>query len=151
MRFGFSDSLTTFQELQGRGNMYVSIGLGGDPAKLEPLGEDGELFGKVVRFQPNGRSSEVADIAAYEAVVNPDDGVVDSNPYSLDAGPGFLAVVDEGGNALLGVHANREISTLAVFDSRLAPAPPFLYSLQARRLPDPRYRPGKSHQCHDRA
>jgi hypothetical protein len=111
---------------QGRGNMYVSFGLGGDPAKLEPLGEDGDLFGKVIRLQPSGHWREAADIAAYEAVVNPGGLAIDSNPYSLCAEPGFTAVVDAGGNALLRIQANGTISTVAVFPSRMVPAPPFL-------------------------
>ncbi len=111
---------------QGRGNMYVSIGLGGDPAKLEPLGEDGVLFGKVIRLQPSGHWRVAVDIAGYEAEVNPGGLAVDSNPYSLCAEPGFTAVVDAGGNALLGVSANGAIRTLAVFPARMVPAPPFL-------------------------
>ena len=111
---------------QGRGNMYVSIGLGGDPAKLSPLGEDGVLFGKMIRLQPGGHWQEAADIASYEVEENPGGLAVDSNPYSLCAEPGFTAVVDAGGNALLNVAANGAISTLAVFPARMVPAPPFL-------------------------
>lgn len=111
---------------QGRGNMYVSIGLGGDPAKLVPLGGDGVLFGKVIRLQPSGRWREVADIAGYEAEVNPGGLAVDSNPYSLCAEPGMTVVVDAGGNALLGVAANGEITTMALFPARMVPAPAFL-------------------------
>lgn len=111
---------------QGRGKMCVSMGLGGDLANLEALGDTGALLGKVIQFQPSGHWREAADIASYEAAVNPGGLAVDSNPYSLHAGAGLTAVVDAGGNALLGVAANGAVSTLAVFPARMVPAPPFL-------------------------
>jgi sugar lactone lactonase YvrE len=111
---------------QGRGNMFITYGLGGNPAKVAPLGEDGKWFGKLLRMQPNGRLSEAADIAGYEADANPGGLAVDSNPYSVFAGPGFIAVVDAGGNSLIGVRANGDVGTMAVFPSQMVDAPPFL-------------------------
>jgi hypothetical protein len=60
----------------------------------------------------------VADPGAYEAVSNPDGGLLDTNPYGLLAGPGGQVLTDAGGNSLLQVDWNGGISTLAVFQSR---------------------------------
>jgi sugar lactone lactonase YvrE len=57
-------------------------------------------------------------VTAYEAAVNPGGGPVDSNPYGLLEGAGKRIVAEAGGNALLRVHSNGNISTLAIFPSR---------------------------------
>jgi hypothetical protein len=44
-------------------------------------------------------------------------GPLDTNPYGLLAGPGGDVLTDAGGNSLLRVAANGDISTLAVFQS----------------------------------
>jgi hypothetical protein len=107
---------------QGKGNMYVTLGLGGDPGVLKPaLPASGQTMGWLLR---NG--NPVTDIAGYEASANPDRGEIDSNPNSVLALPGGQAVVDAGGNSLLWVSANGKISTIAVFPERMVEAPPFL-------------------------
>ena len=60
----------------------------------------------------------IADLAAYEAAVNPGGGPIDSNPFGVLAIPGARLVTDAGANALLEVKANGDISTVAVFPSR---------------------------------
>ena len=101
--------------IHGRGNAYVTIGLGGNLATRAIMGQG---FGRTVRFQPNGNWGYQDDISAYEQTNNPDGNVPDSNPYGILAGPGQRVVTDAGGNDLLRVGANGSISTLAVFPAR---------------------------------
>jgi hypothetical protein len=104
---------------QGRGGAYVTIGLGDDPAVLRPvLGPAGSLFGTLLHVAASGEWRVIADLAAYEAAVNPGGGPIDSNPFGLLARPGARIVADAGANALLEVKANGDISTIAVFPSR---------------------------------
>jgi hypothetical protein len=68
----------------------------------------------------------VADLAAYEEAHptrDPRNGTPDSNPFGLLVDPGERLVVDAGGNALLRVAANGDISTLAVLPSLPRPCP----------------------------
>lgn len=101
-----------------RGHAFVTIGLGTDPTRRDELGDVGAGFGQLVRLRANGHWRDVADVSAYEVVANPDGGAIDSNPYGLLAERGSRVVVDAGGNSLLRVAANGNISTLAVFPSR---------------------------------
>ena len=108
---------------QGMGNAYVSIGLGGNPGKREEyFGDAGAKYGRIVRFNPSGKVRFEADIAGYELENNPDGVVPDSNPYGLLARDGRLIVADAGGNDLLEVRANGDISTLSVFPPVPRPA-----------------------------
>ena len=105
--------------LHGRGNAYVTVGLGGEgipPSAFRAAMGDG--FGRTVRFKPNGAWSYEDDIGGYEEANNPDTGPVDSNPYGILAGPGGRHVIDAGGNDLLRVRSNGSVSTVAVFESR---------------------------------
>lgn len=102
----------------GRGGAYVAIGLGTEPNRRSELGDVGAGFGQLVRLAPSGRWRDVADVAQYEQDVNPDGGPIDSNPYAVLAEPGGRVVADAGGNSLLRVATNGDISTLAVFPSR---------------------------------
>lgn len=113
---------------QGHGKMYVTVGLGADPAVRDGLPEAGqEGNGWLLRGRhAKGDWKQVADIAGFEALANPDGGLEDSNPNSVAALPGGRAVADAGGNALLWVAANGDISTLAVFPERMVDAPPFM-------------------------
>jgi hypothetical protein len=113
---------------QGQGGMYVTVGLGADPAARAGLPAVGQkASGWLVRGTagPHGWRS-VADIAGYEAAANPDGGVPDSNPNSVVATAGGRVVADAGGNSLVWVAANGTIRTLAVFPPRMVDAPPFL-------------------------
>lgn len=109
----------------GRGNAYVTIGLGQNPAARTNglLGEIGPGFGQLVRFDASGALHPVADVSAYEAANNPD-GIIppDSNPFGLLALAGGQLLTDAGGNDLLYV-ADGVISTVAVFPNRLFPSP----------------------------
>ena len=55
--------------LHGRGNAYVTIGLGGNLATRAIMGDG---FGRTIRFKPNGNWDYEDDISAYEQVNNPD-------------------------------------------------------------------------------
>jgi hypothetical protein len=102
--------------LLGRGNAKVSIGLGADPllrtTECMPLGTG---FGLLVQLPASGAPGGTVDVSAYEGLVKPP---LDRNPYGLLAEPGSTLVVEAGGNALLRVAANGDISTVAVFPSR---------------------------------
>ena len=108
-------------EFQGRGNGYVTIGAALDPARrlndtVHPeFASVGLKFGRLVRFQPNGKWSFEEDLSAFEALDNPDGGAFDSNPYGLLALPSRQVFTDAGGNSLNAVAANGSISNLAAF------------------------------------
>ena len=112
---------------QGTGSMYVTVGLGADPAERTQLPAAGQVTGWLLRAQPGqGDWQLVADIAGFEGQSNPDGGEPDSNPASVTATAGGQAVADAGGNSLQWVAANGSVSNLAVFPDRMAEAPPFL-------------------------
>ena len=101
----------------GVGSAHVTIGLEESPAFRDAASAsfpEFASFGTLVRVTPGGAWRQVADLAAYEQAVNPDPRIFDSNPYGLLAVAGQTFVADAGGNSLLAVRANGEVSTLAV-------------------------------------
>lgn len=108
----------------GRGNAYITVGWGGNPAARSELGSLGAAFGHLLRMQPNGEWDIDTDISGFEGANNPDGGFVDSNPYGVYAEAGRLFVTDAGGNDLLMVRANGDVSLVAVFPTTPVP-PPF--------------------------
>jgi glucose/arabinose dehydrogenase len=126
-------------DFQGRGNAWVTIGFGGNPALRAGLGSAGAAFGHLVRLQPSGGWSVQSDISAFEAANNPAGGPVDSNPYGVLAEAGRQFVTDAGGNALLEVTADGRVSLVSVFPTSAAP-PPFNQSepvpTEVKRGPD---------------
>jgi len=108
---------------QGAGNGWVTIGLGANPTTRSQIGAAGSRLGRLVRIQPNGKARFGADVAGYELRANPDQGLLDSNPYGVLAQPGKTIVADAGANALVAVAANGSMSTLAVFPTRLVQNP----------------------------
>lgn len=109
---------------QGRGNMFVSIGLAGPPSARAQFGAAGAALASVVRVTPDGRWEQVADLAAFEDDEDPANDGPDSNPFGLLAEAGRVLAIDAGGNSLLELRANGEIATLATFPNRDVPAPP---------------------------
>jgi hypothetical protein len=100
--------------------IYVTLGLGGDPTLTTSAiraALDADL-GWLIRARRDGTWRKVADLAGYEEATNPDGGLPDSNPYGLRAGVSSRYVTDAGGNALLRVSDDGEITTRAVFESR---------------------------------
>lgn len=110
-------------DFQGRGNGYVTIGLGASPDARSGFGPRGAQLGTLVRFTPNGAWSVQADLAAAENA-DPDNSGKDSNPYGLLAEPGVQYVADAGGNSLLKV-VNGAVSVVATFPTRVVPAGPW--------------------------
>jgi hypothetical protein len=102
----------------GRGNGWVTIGLGNDPDVRSNLGAAGGNFGRLLRMLPNGRVEYEQDLAEYENSANPDGGLTDSNPFGIAVLPSRTLYTDAGGNTLNEVAANGRISTLAVFPDR---------------------------------
>ena len=93
----------------------VVIGLGGDPATVRAaMPPKGALLGTLLHATPSGAYKVVADIAGYEAAVNPAGGTIDSNPYGVLAQPGRRIVADAGGNSIIEVLANGHTRTFAV-------------------------------------
>ncbi|QDV32409.1 ScyD/ScyE family protein [Tautonia plasticadhaerens] len=105
------------------GELFGVIGLGANPDARSELGAVGAEFGRLVRLPLDGGPvAGLANLADYEASVNPDGGAFDTNPFGLVAAPGggFL-VTDAGANAVLGVTDQGVISTLAVLPPRPNP------------------------------
>ena len=106
---------------QGRGGAFVAIGFGGNPALRSGFGPAGALFGTLIQASAGKAWRVVADVSAYEALANPAGGIIDSNPHGILAEPGARIVADAGGNDLLRIAANGDISTIAVFPSLPGP------------------------------
>ena len=110
---------------------YIPVGLGGDPALRDELGDLGPQFGQLYKASPYRGVRAVADLAAFEAeedpdqvfVEPPDEPELNSNPVSVLARHGRQYVVDAGANALLRVGPTGRIRTLAVFPPRIIAAP----------------------------
>jgi hypothetical protein len=109
---------------QGRGTCFVTIGWGGDPNAREGLGASvSSLVGTLLQVEPSGRWRVDANVSDYEADNNPQGGPVDSNPYGVFVSANNRYVTDAGGNSLLRVAPNGQISLVAVFPRVPAPAP----------------------------
>jgi hypothetical protein len=113
--------------LRGNNIAFVVTGLAGAPAFREAFGPDAADLGKLLRVRLNkGTWESMVDLVGYEAATDPDGGGVDSNPYAIISLGDRRIVVDAGGNDLLRVQNNGQVTTLAVFPDRLVDAPPFL-------------------------
>lgn len=110
----------------GSGNAQVVLGLGAVASARGGLGAKAYLLGRLIQVNASGGWKAGADVAAYEEANNPVPPTADSNPYGVAALQSRHLVADAGANALFEVRANGQIQTLAVFPSRLVPAPPFL-------------------------
>ena len=121
--FGIGPSDVSFQ---GRGGMYVTVGLGLDLDFSKTIPELGDM-GQLVRARlSQGDWKTVADLADFEDANNPTGDEENVNPNSVLATPGGQVVADAGANDLLRVAANGTVSVLATFPNRLVDAPPFL-------------------------
>jgi hypothetical protein len=111
---------------RGAGNGQLAIGLGTVASARANLGAKSALLGRVLQVDIGGTYKVGADLAAFEAANNPVPGGTDSNPFGVAALGAHSVVADAGSNALFEVAANGSTRTLAVFESRHVPAPPFL-------------------------
>jgi hypothetical protein len=105
------------------GDMVVVVGLGQNPISRTGSADLMNL-GQLVTADISGTWSNWVDIAAYEETENPDGGPVDSNPFSVVAVDDGYVVSDAGANALFHVDMTGTVSTLAVFENRMAEFPP---------------------------
>ena len=86
----------------------------GDPALTG--GDNGQALWRV----SNGKARMVANLFEVEATLNPDGGLIDSNPYDVYALGGEAAlVVDAGGNSLLRITDEGEVEVVATFPVEL--------------------------------
>jgi glucose/arabinose dehydrogenase len=102
----------------GVGRADVTIGLETDPRlrdQLAKVNPEWAGFGRVVQVSAGGQWRFVADLGTFEEDANPDyPRTVDSDPYGLLAIPGGDLVADAGGNDLVRVDANGDVSLVTV-------------------------------------
>jgi hypothetical protein len=80
------------------------------------MGESAARLWRVVK----GQLTEVADLGAFEATVNPDGQEVNPNPFDVAALPhGRALVADAGGNSLLLVESTGEVDWIATLPQEL--------------------------------
>lgn len=109
-----------------RGGRYVvSIGLGGSDEFRAGFGEDGEWLGTLLtgRLDGGGSPQLLADVLAFEAEQNPDGQDIDSNPTGLYRSGDNYFLADAGGNAVLKVDGDGDISTVAALDPAITTVP----------------------------
>ena len=95
----------------GRGDMFAITGLD-DPS------DPGETAQKLFRVS-HGSTREIADLFAFEEMVNPDGGHIDSNPFDVAALNGGKALVaDAGGNSLLIVDQQGNVDWVATLPNQ---------------------------------
>lgn len=100
---------------QGRGGLFVTIGCVCNKSTATGALLDGLGFGYLRQVSASGHTRTLSDLAGYEVSANPDGAQVDSNPFGLLARPGHRLATDAGGNSLLDVAANGDVSTIATF------------------------------------
>jgi hypothetical protein len=106
----------------GFGSMWITLGLGGDPAARAAFEASGIRMGWLARASMNGDWSYQLDLARFEVTDNPDGGLVDSNPFKLVLQPDRGLFVDAGGNSLNQIGTDLSISNLAVLPPVPVPA-----------------------------
>lgn len=117
------------------GKIAVLIGLGANPDVRSSLPAAGAMLGTLrLADIESGHSREVADLAAYEAKANPIDNV-DSDPVGLAVGKGRFVVADAGGNDVLSVQRDGDVSTIAAFPDRMVDAPDSLGLPPGTKIP----------------
>jgi hypothetical protein len=120
---------------QGRGNLFFTIGFGGDPNARQTLfGPDAAMLARLGRATPDGAWTLLEDLGQFEADANPTGDEIDSNPYGIVALAGKQVVADAGANALVEVRSNG-LAALATFPNRMVDAPPFLGLPEGAQIP----------------
>ena len=119
-------------DVRVRGQRFtLSLGLGSNPQLRAGLGREGRRLATVStgRFGRPGLRV-LSDVAAFEALNNPDakvdrakNAVLDTNPVGLLSRGKRTFVVDAGGNALLRYRKNGDTTARAVFGRVDVPGP----------------------------
>ncbi len=120
------------------GTMYVVTGFGGDKVTRDKYGDD--RVGAVLQIQEDGTADLFADLVAYEAANDPDQGQpgaegIDTNPFGITFDGEDILAVDAGGNDVLRITPDGTISTEAVLPFNMTPAPPFLGAPPGTMIP----------------
>lgn len=99
---------------------YVTIGLETDPRVRTALPAIPDLvkMAQLIHMSASGEYEFRSDIGQFEIINNPDNGVIDADPFGLHVEPGSVVVADSGANDLVRVAANGDVSLLATFPSR---------------------------------
>lgn len=107
------------------GVLRVIVGLGADPALRAEFGDLAGNLGYLLELSSDGTIFGELDVAVWESEQNPDEGFVDSNPFSISEAVGASGhvVSDSGANALLHVNPEGVIETIAVFPDRMVEGP----------------------------
>jgi len=79
-------------------------------------GEDHKLY-----MVTRGGTHQIADIGAFEAAVNPDGGVIESNPFDLAKLHGKVLIADAAANALLIADGVGHVDWVATLPDELVP------------------------------
>jgi len=113
--------------VHGMGNARVTLGLEYSAATRDARGWVGSgwladvpanvLMAPADQLRPKGWSLDV-DMAAFEALADPDPRIVESDPYGIVADEDGYVVVDASGNSLVRVPKRGDPSVLAVFPTR---------------------------------
>jgi hypothetical protein len=106
----------------GFGSMWITIGLGADPAARVAFEASGVRMGWLARASMNGDWSYQLDLSRFEATANPDGGHIDSNPFKLLIQANRALFADAGGNAINQIGTDLAISNLAVLPPVAVPS-----------------------------
>lgn len=98
----------------GFGSMWITLGLGTNPAARAAFEASGVRLGWLARASMNGDWSYQIDLSGFEATANPDGAQIDSNPFKLLLQADRAVFVDAGANAVNQIGSNLTISNLAV-------------------------------------
>jgi hypothetical protein len=98
----------------GFGSMWITLGLGADPAARVALEASGIRMGWLARASMNGDWSYQKDLSRFETTDNPDGAHVDSNPFKLLIQSDRGLFIDAGGNSLNQIGTDLAITNLAV-------------------------------------
>jgi len=108
---------------RGNDKVYVTVGLGADPAIAEQLPALGEM-GQLVLAKPSkGTWSTVVDLADFETDNDPNEDGPDTNPNSVLVSQGRAIVSDAGANDLLRIKQNGSVEVIATFPNVDVPGP----------------------------
>ena len=108
---------------RGNDGLYVTVGLGADPAVRDAIPALGEM-GQLVLAKPSkGTWRTVVDLGDFETANDPNADGPDTNPNSVLTDSGRAIVSDAGANDLLRVHHDGSVEVLATFPNRLVPGP----------------------------